>query len=69
MLANLARGLARPAGRGLARHTQGGLYACSGENTAPGVSVIPLPEGGGVVHNLSKIAARFVDLFIQLNGV
>lgn len=34
-----------------------------------GVSVIPLPEGGGVVHNLSKIAARFVDLFIQLNGV
>lgn len=43
-----------------------------GENTAPGVSVIPLPAGVGVklpvVQNVGKIAARFVDLFIELNA-
>lgn len=41
----------------------------AGERFQPlGVLAILLPDGGGVVHNLSKIAARFEDLFIQLNA-
>ena len=39
-----------------------------GENTDRGPHMTILPAGGGVVHNLSKIAARFGDLFIELNA-
>ena len=42
------------------------------ENTAPGGISDSAPGGVGVklpvVQNVGKIAARFVDLFIQLNA-
>ena len=61
MLANLLGKAVQLAGLGLTRHTQGGFYACWGENTAPGGILLPGPAGVGVnlpvVQNVGKIAA------------
>ena len=48
------------------------FYACSGREYSPGGISDSAPGGVGVklpvVQNVGKIAARCVDLFIQLNA-
>ena len=72
LLDNLRRGLARPAGPRLAPQIVRWFYACSGREYSPRGISDSAPGGVGVklpvVQNVGKIAARFVDLFIQLNA-
>lgn len=72
MLAILLGKPVQQAGRGLARHTVSGFLCLSARESGPwGVSCCRVRRGVGVnlpiVQNVGKIAARFGDLFIQLN--
>lgn len=68
MLANLGRGLARLVCQCLTRLRMGRFLCLLGRYSRPwGVSCYQVHGRGLVVQQMSKIAARFVDLFIELN--